>query len=143
MSQVSSILTLTSEYALRAVVYLADQGGKRVSGTQIAKEADVPSKYLSRILADLVRARVLDSTRGKGGGFQLAKDAKEIPLFDILSHFEPVFGNRRPCPFGHEVCSDDTPCGGHEQWKMVRAAYEKFLHQTNVSDVSGVGTDRE
>ncbi len=138
----SSILTLTSEYALRAVVYLANHDGQRVSGTQIANEADVPRKYLSRILADLVRAGVLDSTRGKGGGFQLARKANEIPLFDILSPFEPVFGSRRPCPFGNKVCSDDTPCGGHDQWKAVRTAYETFLHQTRVSDVSGIGSAR-
>jgi len=122
------------------VVYLTQQGGKRVSGMQIAKEADVPRKYLSRILADLVRVGVLDSTRGKGGGFRLAREAKEIPLFDVLSPFEPVFGSRRPCPFGHEACSDDRPCGGHEQWKAVRSAYEVFLHQTHISDVSGKDT---
>ncbi len=137
---VSSILTTTSEYALRAAVYLANQvDGQRVSGTQIAKNADVPRKYLSRVLADLVRAGVLDSTRGKGGGFQLARRAQDIPLFDILSPFEPVIGNRRSCPFGQNVCSDDTPCAGHYKWKTVRDAYSDFLHETFLSDVSGDG----
>lgn len=134
------MLSLTSEYALRATVFLtrttADSEGARISGKEIAVNTEVPYKYLTRVLADLVRAGVLDASRGKNGGFKLARKPTSIQLYEILAPFEPVLGNRRPCPFGHLICSDDEPCAGHDQWKAVREAYYKFLNETSIHDVS-------
>lgn len=134
------MLTLTSEYALRAIVFLAQSSAHkdshRIRGKEIAAQTEVPYKYLTRILADLVRAGVLEATRGKNGGFKLARKPTSIQLYEVLSPFEPVLGNRRPCPFGNLICSDDEPCAGHDQWKTVREAYTTFLNETNIHDVA-------
>jgi Rrf2 family protein len=131
------MLTATSEYALRAVSLLAraDSDGM-LSAMRIAEETDVPRKYLSAILSELVRAGVLESAPGPNGGFRLVRPPGQLPLNAVLEPFEPILWKRRPCPFGQSTCSDDDACGGHERWKKVREAYLEFLHQTTVLDVA-------
>ena len=131
------MMTLTSEYALRAMIYLAQHNDAwPLSGTRIAAETGVSRKYLSKILADLVRARVLVASRGKSGGFRLARSPEQIRVAEVLGPFEPVLGNRRPCPFGNPVCNDDDPCAGHFRWMTVRTAYYEFVNETSVRDLA-------
>ncbi len=131
------MLSLTSEYALRAMIYLAQHVDDwPIPGRKIAEEANVPRKYLSAILGDLARAGILDSSPGTGGGFRMVRSPKEIRLSEVFAPFEPILAHRRPCPFGHEECSDDDPCAGHDQWKQVRETYSRFLEQTSVFDVT-------
>lgn len=132
------MLTLTSEYALRAMIYLTqhhDRGEDRpVFGKKIARRIDVPAKYLSAILGDLVRAGLLSSTRGKNGGFHLSIPAKNVTLFSVLAPFERVGPTR--CPFGNTVCSDSDPCVAHTGWKKVLEARLNFLSETTVAQVA-------
>lgn len=131
------MMTLTSEYALRAMIYLAqNEHAWPLSGARIAAETGISRKYLSKILADLVRAGVLEASPGKGGGFRPSRSLKEIHLYQLIAPFEPVLGNRRPCPFGNEVCNDEQPCLGHERWMRVREVYSQFLDETSVHDVA-------
>lgn len=131
------MLTRSSEYALQAMIYLAQQTDEqRVPGSQIADHTQVPQKYLSKILGDLVRAGILDSAPGKTGGFRLVRSPKEIYLFEVLAPFEPVLANRRPCPFGNKTCNDDEPCAGHDRWKRVRESYSRFLRGTSIYHIS-------
>jgi Rrf2 family protein len=132
------MLTRTSEYALQAVICLARCGNPGpVSGKRIAIQTGIPGRYLSKILADLVRAGVLIAAPGKTGGFRLARLPKDIRLAEVLGPFEPVLANRRPCPFGAAVCNDDQACAGHDRWMRVRETYSRFLNETTVDDVAG------
>jgi len=131
------MLSRTSEYALRAMVYLVRHvDDLPVSRRQIADETGIPSKYLSNILSALVRAGVLQSSPGIGGGFALVRSPDEISLQSILEPFEPVLGPSRECPFGNEICSDDDPCAGHDRWKFVKETYTQFLQDSTIHDVS-------
>ena len=131
------MLTLTSEYALRAMIYLARQpNGQPVSGQRVADQAGIPRKYLSKILGDLVRVGVLEGSRGRHGGFKLSRAPQTIHLQEVLAPFEPALANRRPCPFGNVVCSDEVPCAGHDRWKAVRETYQAFLRETTIYDVA-------
>lgn len=131
------MISLTGEYALRAMVFLARHHDQwPIPGPRIAEHAGIPSKYLSAILADLVRAGLLEGTRGKSGGFRMTRSAGEIRLADVVHPFEPVILNRRSCPFGNVVCTDEEPCGAHEQWKGVKAAMDKFLAETTLQHVA-------
>ncbi len=129
------MLSLTSEYALRAMTYLAKhQPDWPIPGKQIAEEADIPPKYLSKVLGDLVRAGLLEATRGKSGGFRMARPARKISLLEVLVPFERV--ERRLCPFGNDRCGDEDPCVAQEKWKQVLEAYQNFLERTSIHDVS-------
>ncbi|MCH7592379.1 MAG: Rrf2 family transcriptional regulator [Planctomycetes bacterium] len=131
------MISLTSEYALQAMIHLAQHVEDwPIAGRRIAEETGVPGKYLGAILRDLVRVRVLQSSPGAGGGFRLARSAKKIRLSEVFAPFEPILGKRRPCPFGQEVCSDEDPCAGHDEWKRVRDTYGRFLEKNSIHDVA-------
>lgn len=138
------MLSQTSEYALRAMVYLAQhEADQPISGPRIAEDLGIPQKYLSAIMSDLVREGILTSSRGKGGGFGLVRAASKIQLSEVLQPFEPILhSDRSPCPFGNAVCNDDEPCGGHEHWKPIKEAYAQFLLNTSLGDVSQVDKPR-
>ncbi len=131
------MISLTGEYALRAMIFLERHRDEwPISSPHIAQEAGIPAKYLSAILADLVRAGLLEGMRGKSGGFRIARPAKRIHLAEIIRSFEPVHVQRRPCPFGNVICSDADPCGAHERWKGVKDALDRFLGETTLQDVA-------
>ena len=71
------MLSRTSQYALRAILYLADQPVERsVRAIDVAENLDVPANYLSKILHTLARSGLLISERGPRGGFRLARDVE-------------------------------------------------------------------
>src|SRR5262245_43388202 len=99
------MLSMTAQYALRAFVYIAAQDEERpILAKEIAAQTRVPSQYLSRILRDAVRAGLLESARGVGGGFRLARPASRMKLFEVLAPYENVLDRSR-CPFGQPRCS--------------------------------------
>lgn len=131
------MLTLSSQYALKAVIYLirASINGP-ISGPTIARGTGIPSKYLSTIMSELVRIGILESTRGKRGGFWLSRSPKKISLHDVVASFEPGIHAKRRCPFGNELCSDKDPCLAHEEWKQVLETEVKFLKHKTVQDIA-------
>jgi Rrf2 family protein len=136
------MLSVTGEYALRAMVYLARNAESwPIPGPRIAEAARVPRKYLSAILADLVRSGLLEGTRGKSGGFQMTRPAKSISLSQVIAPFQPIQANRNTCPFGNRICSDRDPCAAHERWKEVNAAFTRFLDETTLQDVAAKAWD--
>lgn len=131
------MISLTSEYALKALVYLTQQPGYGpVTAHVIADDLDIPSKYLSRILRDLVTAEVLSASPGRTGGFRLARDPRTLRLADALAPFERVLGVRAGCPFGNKTCDDVQPCAGHHQWSALRSQLQDYLRNTSIYDVS-------
>jgi len=136
------MISLTGEYALRAMIFLARRRDEwPIPGPRIAREAGIPPKYLSAILADLVRAGFLEGLRGKSGGFRMTRPAKRVSLTEVIRLFEPVSSQRRACPFGNTICSDADPCGAHERWKGVKAALDGFLEETTLEDVASQGQE--
>lgn len=129
------MLTRTSEYALRAMIHLAHREVDwPIPGREIAKATSIPPKYLSKILGDLVRVGVLESSPGKNGGFRMTRPPGSTPLLQVLTPFEQ-FSNRR-CPFGNQNCSDADPCNAHDQWKKVIESQQQFLRKTSVEAIA-------
>ena len=132
------MLSQTTEYALAAAVHLAVKGGGGpVRVDDIAEELGVPRNYLSKILHALARVGVLNSTRGPGGGFELARDASEIRLSELVQPFEPALTRSNGgCLLGRERCGDDDPCAAHSRWKDVRATIDTFFSDTTLGDLA-------
>ncbi len=130
------ILSQTSEYALRAATLLAqhaDPGPLDV--TVLAKALGIPRNYLSKTLSQLVRAGVLESVRGKHGGFRLARPATNLTLYDVVEPFEHFAGTRR-CLLGQSVCNDRQPCAAHEAWKAIGERIVRFFRGTTLADLA-------
>ena len=136
------MVSLTSEYALRAMVYLARQVDEwPIPGRAIAADTGIPHKYLLSILGTQVRAGILESSPGRGGGFSLARPAKDIKLIEVLAPVEQSLGNSRSCPFGSGICNEDSPCPAHDRWRHVREEYARFLEDTSVHEAAFVTHD--
>ncbi len=130
------MLSQTAEYALRAVLALAAQPeGQPLGAARLAGELDIPQNYLSKTLHLLARAGVLDSNRGKLGGFRLARSAERITLLEVVSPFDDVSG-RRVCILGRPVCSDHSGCAAHARWKAVSERTATFFRETTVADLT-------
>ena len=130
------ILSQTALYALRATLCLAGHGPSNpVRVDDIAEQLDVPRNYLSKILHALGRAGVLSSTRGPGGGFQLAKPASEVTLAEVVKHFDEI-GEEPSCLLGRAQCSDLNPCSAHDRWRSVSVAVSSFFRETSIADLS-------
>lgn len=127
----------TCEYALRAVTYIAQHAqDSPVLAKDIAAEMNIPHQYLQKVLRELVRNRVLGSTRGIGGGFQLTRAAREVTLAEVIEPFDSSM-NLESCPFGNPLCGQANPCPVHDQWAVVVGSYKGFLDTTTLADLAG------
>jgi Rrf2 family nitric oxide-sensitive transcriptional repressor len=86
----SLVISKTAEYALRAVVTLADGDGEPILAPRIAETTQVPQAYLSKVLQTLVRANLVSSQRGQGGGFTLARPASTLTVLDVIDAVDPI-----------------------------------------------------
>jgi Rrf2 family protein len=128
------MLSQTAEYALRAVLHLADQDpGRPVPVGDIAQALDVPRNYLSKTLHQLARAGVVASTFGPGGGFRLAAPAGELTLARVVAPFDAA--GARHCLLGRARCADADPCPAHARWKGISEQVERFFSVTSVADL--------
>lgn len=137
------MLNQTAEYALRAVVHMAGlDPDVRVQASELARVLDVPANYLSKILHQLATNGVLESQRGRHGGFRLARPADRLTLEVVVRPFGAVAA-RNTCVLGQSVCSDRTACAAHERWKPIKEATNAFLRETTVAQlVPGAGQSR-
>ncbi|PKN72432.1 MAG: hypothetical protein CVU50_07635 [Candidatus Cloacimonetes bacterium HGW-Cloacimonetes-3] len=73
-----------TEYALRALLEIADSPKEAVSAQKICENQDLPKKYIERLLSNLKTAGLISSSAGSHGGYTLAKKAKDITLNHVL-----------------------------------------------------------
>ena len=123
-------------HGIRALSYLARQpeGDLRLVG-DIADAEDMPRPFASKILLDLVKAGLLRSTRGPGGGYGLARPAAEISLLQIKEVFDGTDA-LDACAVGFDRCSDDAPCPLHDFFKPLRQSIREYLEQTTLEDMA-------
>jgi len=129
------MLSGTGQYALRAVLYLAGETSETPTpAAEIAAELEIPDNYLSKILHKLSRAGILDSTRGKNGGFQLAIPPEDLTLLEVVGPFDRIDGSPI-CLLGRPECSDVEPCRAHRRWKEVALEVAEFFQSTTAADL--------
>ncbi len=84
------MISHTAEYALRAVIFLAQDYRGAHTAQEISQATHVPLPYLSKILNGLVRTTLVTSQRGLGGGFALAANPNKLSLLTIIDAVEPI-----------------------------------------------------
>lgn len=129
------MFTQSGLHAVRALVVLARLPASEYAGAgQLAKETGSPRNYLGKLLQSLARAGLVESQRGAGGGFRLARPARKIALFEAVEPFEEI-SRWNGCILGNPRCSEAVPCALHDQWKTARQPYLDFLRKTTLADV--------
>jgi Rrf2 family transcriptional regulator, iron-sulfur cluster assembly transcription factor len=136
------MLSVTSQYALRALAQLAKQEKHRsMLGKDLAEKADIPPNYLAKILLSLKNAGVLGTARGSRGGYWLARPAGEIKLIDVVQIFDQML-TPQPCVLGErDECSENESCMAHQRWHEIRKSYMEFLQSTTIADLASTSSE--
>ena len=132
------MLSKRSKYAIKALLALADhERGEPVRIVDLAQEEQIPPKFLELILLGLKNQGILQSRKGKGGGYLLARDPADIYLGQIVRMFD---GPLAPVPCASQTaymacadCPDEAVCGVHLAMKAVRDATAKVLDGTSIA----------
>ena len=127
------------DYAIRAMAQLAWTSGHEPAKTDdVAQAQDVPAAFLLAILRDLRRARLVRSTRGRRGGYALARPAEQITLADIARAVEGPLANIHETSL-HELSYEGAAERLTEVWMAVRTGLRDVLESVTLTDlVSGV-----
>ena len=135
------MISQTAEYALRAVVYLADQAGEPRTNLQIAEATQVPTGYLAKVMQGLSRARVVNSQRGLNGGFTLKQSPDELTVLAVINAIDPI---RRihECPL-NLPSHGATLCPLHQRIDNAAAMVEEAFSDTTIADLLDVPSSRK
>ena len=128
------IMSQACKYGLRAMVHLAQHSDDSLLSRDIAKELHIPEHFLAKILQDLSKNKLLQSFKGRGGGFRLARPADDIKLLEVVEAIDgPQFG--QGCLLGLPECSDSVPCPLHYQWGEIKNSILQMLTNTSIKHV--------
>ena len=130
------MLSHTSKYAIRAVIYLELYSSmeNKIGIKEIARELDIPSPFLGKIMQVLVRSKILGSTKGPHGGFYLDRPAMDIPLMDIIEIIDgkDVFND---CVLRTTSCDPDQPCSMHQKLAPARREIKGVFSAETIADM--------
>jgi Rrf2 family protein len=129
------MITKTGMHALAALAELAKlPQGVYVGAAELARKINAPRNYLGKLMKALSQEGVLESQKGKGGGFRLALAPEEVSLYDVIESIEHV-SRWNGCFLGRSRCSEESPCAVHQRWGPIRDAYLDFLRHTTILDL--------
>ncbi|ASV76248.1 Rrf2 family transcriptional regulator [Thermogutta terrifontis] len=129
------MMSKTAVHATTALMILAElPPGSFLGADEIARRVKAPRNYLGKILQKLAEEGLLESQKGKGGGFRLARPASDISLYDIVEPIDKI-SRWEGCLLGQERCTDSAPCPVHARWATVREVYLRFLRETKLSEL--------
>ena len=134
------MISKKTKYALHALVYLAKEYKKGpVLISEIAKNEKIPKKFLEFILLALKNHGILESRRGKGGGYLLAKEPGQIILGQVFRFLDgplaPVSCVSQTAYRKCHECRDEKSCGIRLVMKEVRDATANILDKTSLADL--------
>ena len=98
------LITRDTDYALRALCFIARHKKEIISVSRLVKELEIPRPFLRKILQILNKKRLLRSYKGQGGGFKLAISPEKIFLLDLIKIFQgslrlnECLFKKAPCP---------------------------------------------
>jgi Rrf2 family protein len=145
------MLSKKAKYAVKALLALAEQdSGEPMRIADLARQERIPKKFLEAILLSLKNHGLLQSRKGQGGGYLLARDARQIYLGQIVRMFD---GPLAPVPCASQTayvrcddCQDEAACGVRLAMKEVRDATARILDQLSLATLlrrtAGAGSRR-
>jgi Rrf2 family iron-sulfur cluster assembly transcriptional regulator len=125
-----------TEYALRAMIHLAQGDGKDLtSAREISESQHIPLRFLEQQLGALSKAGLVESFRGAGGGCRLAKEPGEITVADVVDAIEGPFYPMFCLDPGDHTCWQDSRCGLQDLWSDVRVAVRGVFERTTLAEL--------
>ena len=127
------MISPTAEYALRAVVAIAQGGGDTVVTPTIAEITKVPPGYLPKVLQILRKAGLVGSKRGLGGGFTLARPAEDMTVLEVVNAVDPIKRIDR-CPLGIDSHGTNL-CPLHKRLDEATELVEQSFASTTIAEL--------
>ena len=131
-------LSNTSQYAIRILAYMADKKDSQLNATQLAEILYIPYKFLTKIMTELVKVDLVESIRGREGGFKLKKKSSDIMVSDILDLFNDSIKDEQ-CVLGIGFCNGMCKCALHDQWMEPKLLLQKMFRESSLEDIAGRG----
>ena len=128
------LVTRETDYAVRTVLYLARDGSRLASVTEIAQSMHIPKSFLAKLLQRLVRSNILTSMRGVNGGFQLAQKPSDITLLSIMEAVQGPAGIN-VCAIDSKRCKLSSSCSVHPVWVEIRKEVERRLKRATIANL--------
>ncbi len=129
------VITRATEYAVRTVIYLAQQPKNDIIlKKDICRTQEVTPAFLTKILQPLIKAGIVSSQRGVGGGFLLAKDPAEITMLDIFQAEEGQL-KLNHCLVDTDFCARNNYCSAHEVWHETQYEMSQVLKRHSIADL--------
>ncbi|WP_027377012.1 RrF2 family transcriptional regulator [Kaistella palustris] len=134
------MLSKTCEYALRAMIYIAQNSkdGSMINIKEVAAQINSPELFIAKILQNLSRQNFLQSSKGRYGGFYISDKEAETSLADIITAID---GDKmfEGCGLGLSSCSDANPCPIHNTYKEARHQLQQIYGETTLSQFREAG----
>lgn len=131
-----SIVSQTTEYALRAIVCLSqhaqNEQGQVLTAPFIAEQTKVPAGYLVKVLQNMCRAGLVKSQRGIGGGFRLACDPRKTTIYDVVVAVDEL-PRIIVCPLGNPLHTKLCPL--HQRIDTAMESVEVAFKKTCIAEL--------
>ncbi|MDD3864593.1 MAG: Rrf2 family transcriptional regulator [Eubacteriales bacterium] len=129
-------ITTKGRYALRIMLDIAQQSTERYTSIkEIARRQGISIKYLEAIASTLNKAGLLESSRGKNGGYRLSRDPKDYTIGSILKETEANLSSV-PCLKGQQVnCSMAAQCETLPLWQLLDGRVDEVLESVSLADL--------
>ncbi len=128
------IISKTTGYAIQVLIYLANTKDQElISVNELHRKFDISFKYLGRLMTKLLNVGLVESERGKYGGYRLIDKQKPIYLMDIIKIIDGI-DNFNACLLGSSPCEGNEQCTLHQHWYKPKMAMEKMLTTVKIQD---------
>lgn len=124
-----------TDYAAGLMTHMARAPGRRISSQQLSAETGLPAPTVASLLKQLTRAGLVQSTRGVGGGYGLARQPRDISIADVITAIEgPVA--LTACALGDGECSLEAGCITRPHWRVINQAVRLALASVSLADMA-------
>jgi len=131
------MLAKNTEYAIRALVYiqLSNHENKRPGVIEIAREIEAPQAYMAKIMQVLTRHRIVNSRKGRGGGFHFTDGSDSPTLYEVILIMEGDACFNK-CAFGFMSCNHDNPCPLHDHYITIRENFRSVTRSETIGSIT-------
>jgi Rrf2 family protein len=132
-------LSKSSQYAIRILAYMTDhKDSKLLNATELSEILDIPYKFLTKIMTEVVKSGLVTSLRGRDGGYAFAKPPSEIMVSEILAIFHDSIKDEQ-CVLGIGFCNGMCKCALHDQWMEPKHLMQKMFQESSLKEIAGRG----
>jgi len=133
-------LSKSSQYAIRILTYMTKyQGSQLLKATDLSEALNIPYKFLTKIMTEIVKSGLVISTRGREGGYSFAKPPSEIIISEILDIFHDSIKDEQ-CVLGIGFCDGVCKCALHDQWMEPKLLMQKMFRESTLETIAQQGS---